>query len=202
MLSEEDPRHQVKVERESNTFHLRCPFHARCAIPIAEGTCKVMLASLLHHRKPSDQGRCGRDITCSMRIPSVLLALAAIILSTQRADARSWMDGMRLLHECELAIRTADGDHRLTPDDDASSSHCIGYVQGVIDTNALWDEIDKRDHQTNRPHYCVKQATGDVSLEQIIRIVVEWAKTHPKDLNDPGWVTIQGALLNAFPCKP
>jgi hypothetical protein len=137
-----------------------------------------------------------------MRLLIPLLAVTSSILFTQHADAGSRMDGMRLLHECQLAIRTTDSGHRLTPDEEASSSHCIGYIQGVLDTNALWDAIDERDHQTNRPHYCVKQATGDVSLEQIIRIVVEWAKAHPKDLNDPGWVTIQGALLNAFPCKP
>jgi Rap1a immunity proteins len=121
------------------------------------------------------------------------------VLITHSADAASWMDGMRLLHECQLAIRTSDGGQRLTPDEDAASSHCIGYIQGVVDTNALWDAIDKRDHHTNRPHYCV---APNVSLEQIIRVVVEWAKTHPQDLHEPGWVSIQGSLLNAFPCKP
>ena len=137
-----------------------------------------------------------------MRLLISLLAVTSSILFTQHADAGGWVDGMRLLHECQLAIRTADGGQRLTADEDASSSHCIGYIQGVFDTNALWDAIDERDHQTRRPHYCVKRASGDVSLEQIIRIVVEWAKAHPKELSDPGWVTIQGALLNAFPCKP
>lgn len=98
-----------------------------------------------------------------MRMTPILLAITATALATQHADASSWMDGMRLLHECQLAIRTADGGQRLSSDEDASSSHCIGYIQGVLDTNALWDEIDKRDHQTARPHYCI---ATNVSLEQ------------------------------------
>jgi hypothetical protein len=138
-------------------------------------------------------------ITCAMRMTPILLAVTATALATQHANGSSWMDGMRLLHECQLAIRTSDGGQRLSSDEDASSSHCIGYIQGVLDTNALGDEIDKRDHQTARPHYCI---APNVSLEQSIRIIVEWAKAHPKDLNDPGWVSIQGPLLNAFPCKP
>ncbi len=131
-----------------------------------------------------------------MRIALVLLVVTAAF--SAKAKALSKVDGITLLHECQVSIRISDGDTRVTADEVVSSTHCIGYVEGVIDANAFWDAVDRRDNHSTRPHYCMGES---VTFEQVIRILVKYLEENPKELSEVGYICIQGALLKNFPCK-
>jgi Rap1a immunity proteins len=139
-----------------------------------------------------------RDITPSMRIGlAFLLAVGALSVSP-RASALSEVNGLMLLHQCQVSVRISNEDTRVSPDQVAESNHCLGYVQGVLDANGFWDTIDKRDDHSSRARYCMSES---VTFEQVIRIIVKWLDANPKELNDNGYIAVQVALVKTFPCK-
>jgi hypothetical protein len=127
----------------------------------------------------------------------ILLAVSAALLSTSKAIATSEVNGLMLLHDCHISIRISN-DMRVSPDQVAESTHCLGYLQGVIDANGFWDAIDIRNHQVSRAHYCMP---ASVTFEQVIRVLVKWLEANPKELNEEGYIVVQTALVKAFPCK-
>lgn len=131
-----------------------------------------------------------------MRIILWLATLAVTLASANSAYALSRINGTRLLHDCQAAVLSTDTHSRLTVDEDRRSYSCIGYVQGVLDTNEFWKTVDARDHNSMK-HYCINRGT---SLEQIIRILVNYLEANPKELSETGWICIQGALLKEFSC--
>ena len=131
-----------------------------------------------------------------MRLHPASLALAATLLWSLSTHALSKVTGAMLLHDCRAAVKSTDISPRLTLEEDRAADRCIGYTQGVMDSNAFWHTIDERDHN-KMVHYCIDLGA---STEQIIRIVVKYLEENPKELSENGWVCFQAALLRSFPC--
>jgi len=66
-----------------------------------------------------------------------------------------------------------------------------------MDANEFWVHRDKVLHGSTK-HYCIER---DTSLEQVIRILVKYLENTPKDLNENGWICLEAALQQDFPCK-
>jgi Rap1a immunity proteins len=133
-----------------------------------------------------------------MRVAPILLAVIAVLFASPRASALSEVNGLMLLHQCQVSIRISNEDTRVTADQVADSNHCLGYVQGVLDANGFWDKLDMRDNHSTRARYCMSES---VTFEQVIRIIVKWLEANPKELNDNGYIAVQVALVKTFPCK-
>jgi len=131
-----------------------------------------------------------------MRLTHLLLAAAALLCSTP-AFPLSTVTGLSLLHDCQSAIKGTDDLAHLTTEQDRASGRCISYVQGLMDANEFWVHRDKVLHGSTK-HYCIER---DTSLEQVIRILVKYLENTPKDLNENGWICLEAALQQDFPCK-
>ena len=113
------------------------------------------------------------------------------------AEALSRVTGERLLHDCRAAIKSSDIKPALSIEEDRAADRCIGYLQGAMDANEFWHSVDDRDHNAMK-HYCINKET---SLEQVIRVLVQYLEANPKDLSETGWVCLQAAMLTSFPCQ-
>jgi hypothetical protein len=133
-----------------------------------------------------------------MRIGLAFILAVGALYANPRANALSEVNGIMLLHQCQASIRASNQDRRTSSDDVAESNHCLGYVQGVLDANGIWDTVDKRDEHPRWARYYMSES---VTFEQVIRIVVKWLETNPQALNDNGYVAVKVALVKAFPCK-
>ena len=78
-----------------------------------------------------------RAINHGMRIVVFLVAVA-VLCASPKASALSEVNGLMLLHQCQVSIRISNEDMQVSPDQVAESNHCLGYVQGVLDANSFW----------------------------------------------------------------
>ncbi|MGA2537347.1 MAG: Rap1a/Tai family immunity protein, partial [Terracidiphilus sp.] len=96
------------------------------------------------------------------------------------------MDGNTLLAKCHPAEQMAEVSPKLTNDEWAAAFYCLGFVQGAMDADAIWQtgeaKIPGQKTRSILP-YC---APKDVSWPQVIRIIVKWLEDNPDKLNDPG----------------
>ncbi len=69
-----------------------------------------------------------------------------------------------------------------------------------MDADAIWQTAETKALGAKARSilfYCVPQ---DVSWPQIIRVLVKWLEDNPEKLNQPGYVVINSAMSNAYPC--
>jgi len=106
-------------------------------------------------------------------------------------------DGNELLSNCTKACKASDGE-------DVSSSNyfgmgtCMGTIRGVIDAGEIINISAESRGYTKQNLYCVPV---EMSTVQATRVVVEYLKAHPEELDRQDTVLIVWALKEAFPCK-
>jgi Rap1a immunity proteins len=125
-----------------------------------------------------------------------LVVFTAAVFTGPRADAQSSVDGNQLLHDCKDTILLFDRSPATSGRQLAAGAHCLGYVQGFLDTNRIWHAVDNDKNKTL--HYCFDR---DVTVEQVIRILVKYIQENPKETSDNGWECLLKALQGDFPCK-
>ena|ERR1019366_4853877 len=112
----------------------------------------------------------------------------------------SSVDGNVLLTKCHPALEMTDVSPKLSEAEWAAAFYCLGFVQGAMDADAIWQVAETKAHQTTTRSilgYCAPQ---DASWPQIIRIVVKWLEDNPEKLNYSGYDVVHFAMLKAFPC--
>ena len=131
-----------------------------------------------------------------MRI-TLLCAVTLLALSASSAWSRnlSSVDGNVLLTKCHPALQMAEVSPKLSQDEWAVAFYCLGFVQGAMDADAVW-QIDQtralaRGIKTRSVVYCAPQ---DASWTQIIRVLVKWLEDNPEKLNLPGYDVINLAM--------
>jgi hypothetical protein len=70
---------------------------------------------------------------------------------------------------------------------------CVRYLNGIMDMEAISVALG------NRPIFC-PPPTG-ISGDQVRRIFVKWAESHPKELHQTARTGAVLALREAFPCQ-
>jgi hypothetical protein len=70
---------------------------------------------------------------------------------------------------------------------------CTGYVLGYVDATVVW--------KVNAGGISVCIPSEDVTIQQIVDIVVKWLKTHPWDLNQAAGALIKTILEETWPCR-
>lgn len=90
----------------------------------------------------------------------------------------------------------AEVSPKLSEQEWAAAFYCLGFVQGVMDADAIWQVGETQAHGT-KARYCAPQ---DASWPQIIRILVKWLEDNPEKLNLPGYDVINFAMSKAYPC--
>lgn len=99
-------------------------------------------------------------------------------------------DGNELLSQCQNVIRA-------NPNAEASEALdaglCLGLVQGVRQTMAIYAEVLPREERT-----CIPEG---MTNGQGVRVVVKYLEDHPKTLHYAATVLTMAAYRDAYPCK-
>ncbi len=102
------------------------------------------------------------------------------------------VDGKTLLENCQWAIKVADGDN---PEETLKFvlfvTSCISYVDGVVDTDAIWYQRE------GRLLYCLPE---DFTQSQLLRVIVRYLENNPAQLHYPAAALVHLALREGFPC--
>lgn len=108
-------------------------------------------------------------------------------------------DGNMLLKECHAALKGAEVSPQLTGPEWQAGAHCIGFVQGVLDADAIWFVGAKTSTGDNaKVLYCLPD---DSQTMQLIRVLVKFLEDNPEKLNLPGYVLIWVAMAKSYPCS-
>jgi Rap1a immunity proteins len=109
-------------------------------------------------------------------------------------------DGNQLLRACTDALRYIDNGHQGTSIDDVVNSRwCLGYVGGLVD-GYQWGSPPATT-EGGLPHLsglCLPPQ--GIPVEQLIRIVVQYLREHPRQLQAPRDRLAVVALRSAFSC--
>ena len=102
-------------------------------------------------------------------------------------------DGNWLLKACSAVIIFMDSQHLDDGEQGSKISTCIGYMQGIRDTTALYQG-------KNLSPLLVCFPEAGISNGQATRIVVKYLKNHPEKLHLPAISLAFSAFIEAFPC--
>jgi Rap1a immunity proteins len=121
-----------------------------------------------------------------------------------RAAVAAWAcaDSNVLLRQCGAAVERLDrgvaewGMRDLPKYDD--SSFCIDFVQGITQSNLLYEGILK-DRVKDKAQFCLP--SGGITNAQAARVVVKYLRDHPEELHRHEFTLAFWAFKDAFPCQ-
>lgn len=97
--------------------------------------------------------------------------------------------GNRFLEVCSVVDKHS-GD--LSANESLELMHCIGYVQGIVDTMMFYDDMHFGPHV-----FCPPKVT----MAQAIRVTRKYVSEHPEEANDKTMDLTWRAFVKAFPCR-
>jgi Ssp1 endopeptidase immunity protein Rap1a len=134
-------------------------------------------------------------------MPRSLYVSAAVIISLStfvHGEQLAYMDGNRLLRQCEPATRSDRNSQSREQSTDAV--FCSGYVAGVMDSNnTLVSSLLAAKKGGDPTMYCLPK--DGIEVGQAVRITVKWLHEHPDKLHLEGDILVYMSLTDAFPCK-
>lgn len=123
----------------------------------------------------------------------ILLFLVCLIFAPLKANA----DGKKLLLNCEMTLAYLE-ERDITPFLGANSQDlmlCAGYVQGVIDLNYQYQATVGKDALFCLPPKKLDRKEG-------IRVVIDYLRSHEKELAEADDYLVTVAFSSAYPCIP
>ena len=107
-------------------------------------------------------------------------------------------NGVRLLSECSNAVLARD-NHNLSDNEFARGFYCLGRLQGVKEMNEFYRLVLEKMGKKSATEFCLPK--GGVENGQASRVVVQYLRDHPEQLNEVSVILIIDAFRKAFPCK-
>ena len=121
--------------------------------------------------------------------------LLALILLLPAFAAAQEETGNDLLRNCSFAVKLFDKEN-VSSEDFIKIGGCTGIIAGVMQTAGLW-KASAGTRQSKEP---VKDLCApDVSVEQVVRIVVKRLKSHPEELDLEASVVVLRVMSESFP---
>lgn len=123
------------------------------------------------------------------------MLVAATAASSQTKNGPSSLySAHRLVQECRATIADYDSKRSEIGTD---GEHCLGYVQGVIETATMWQIANEKSTLAQVPMFCLNpKATNEV----IIRRIPIWAIEHPEDTRGTAIEFLISMLVGNYPC--
>jgi hypothetical protein len=126
----------------------------------------------------------------------IILAIISICLQAlAEKKVHSLYGGDRFINDCRAAI--VDYDTPSKPAIGAAGEHCLGYVQGLLDTSMMWQVIAAKTPDAQAPLFCL---TSTATNEVVIRQVPIWAIEHPEDSKAAAIEFLLSMLKSNYPC--
>ena len=105
----------------------------------------------------------------------------------------AFADGNDLLRGCGASVAFMDGT-KPQPSDDNRIGFCLGFMQGVTQTNLVY-QVRPKDSAV----FCLPE--GGVKNGQAARVFVKYLRDHPEELHRAEIVLAFAAFQDAFPCR-
>lgn len=123
--------------------------------------------------------------------------LLALMLLLPTFAAAKHETGSDLLGNCSLALKLFNNEKVSGEEDLVKTGNCTGIVAGVMQTAALW-KTSPANPQSKAPgrDLC---ALPDISVEQVVRMVVKRLKSHPEELNLDAATIVLRVMNESFP---
>lgn len=124
----------------------------------------------------------------------MLAAWTAGVSQTKRGSSTLY-SADSLVQECRATIVDYDSKpSKIGPE----GEHCLGYVQGFVETATLWQVVNRRSTQAQVPLFCLNaKATNEV----LIRKLPIWALEHPEDAKGSAIEFLIDMLVGSYPCS-
>lgn len=118
-----------------------------------------------------------------------LAVLCFAVLPTSTAYAQT---GEQVLIRCLPAVKELEGQ-KISREESEAARWCIGYLSGMIDGITLMT--------SHLPSKKICFPKDGLSTYQSVKVVTDWLRANPKDLNESGRTSVVVALGTAFPCS-
>ena len=118
----------------------------------------------------------------------ILIICFVLLACSAQAQFKSGLD---LYRGC-LTFLSEDGNKKMTTDDILDFGYTVGYISGSNEINALYNSL------YGKSFYCPPKE--GMQYEQLALILINYGKTHPKDLSETARVFFVVALKDSFPC--
>jgi len=103
--------------------------------------------------------------------------------------------GSTHLENCKAFVRATDLE--ALEGDEISAGTCSGYLQGVLDSNGMWQQITE-----SKGAYCLPESEEYFDVfTQAVKVVVKYLEDNPAELHKNAAFPILMALSDAFPCE-
>lgn len=120
-------------------------------------------------------------------IAGLLLFLPALALAG--------VDGKELLQKCEPIEKLYSDPQSLSSSEASGVVYCIGYIDSFMETFDF--EVQAR--IVPALPYCLPEK--DLPKKELVKVVVDYLKTHSEDLGKHAGYYIFMALREAYPCN-
>lgn len=106
------------------------------------------------------------------------------------------MPARNLFHYCQSLIALIDKTDLNAPHPQAGE--CLGYIQGVLDSDRYIRSLPQTSNEKSMPDYCIG---SNRTLEEIVRVFIKSTQDYPTTMSMSGWGALRVALVNNYPCK-
>ena len=128
-----------------------------------------------------------------MKKATLILLIVSFFIASFASHARAEVDGAMLLNNCADAVKYMENNK--DPSINFASVHfCFGYISSI---NDIHNNFVSSVACFDPPVFC---APSPADMEQYVKIIVRYLKSHPEYLPDDGSVLALAALQEAFPC--
>jgi hypothetical protein len=124
----------------------------------------------------------------------LLLGTGVSFSQTKRGDSTMYSGG-RLVEECRATIADLDSKQSILSTD---GEHCLGYVQGFVETATMWQVANEKRTDAQVPLFCLNPKATN---EAIIRRIPIWAIEHPEESKEPAIEFLLSMLVGSYPCQ-
>lgn len=118
---------------------------------------------------------------------STLILLMSILLSSPASAGIKYTDGNKILSACNELRELLSYRFEL---DSFEAGRCWGYISASIDIYQIVKYGSSR-------IVCIPE---DKEPSDLVKIIIDYLKEHPKDLDHPAFELITKALAEFFPC--
>ena len=132
-------------------------------------------------------------ITRCAGIVGILVVEVAACSQTKRGSSTLY-SATRLVEECRATIVDYDSKR---PEISTDGEHCLGYVQGFVETVTMWQVVNERSTEAQVPLFCLNSR---ITNEVIVRKIPVWAIEHPEDAKGSAIELLLSMLVGSYRC--
>ncbi|WP_109486254.1 Rap1a/Tai family immunity protein [Occallatibacter savannae] len=118
-------------------------------------------------------------------------------LTSLQAQTDKAVTGADVYSACQLAVRITNAPTNLTDLEWGKASHCMGYLNGMRDMQAIWNTVND---SYNRKEYSIMCIPPEATVFELTKVVLKYLDEHPTFLHSPGSMAVMMAFEDTYPC--